>query len=201
MSIKKRRTPHESRQAALAAARDLLTEAGPQAVTLKAVARRIGQTHANVLHHFGSAAALQAALGAQISDDVCAMILQGMQNRIAGKGSVRDSIDLVFDAFDEKGGAALFAWMAMTGDDVGQQPMLETIRKVTDAVSTTGTASEKRREIAIQVNMMAFADALIGPGLSAALSLRRDVVRERAATLIESILAAEMAQLQAGELN
>ena len=48
--------------AALEAARGLLVESGPQAVTLKAVAGRIGRTHANLLHHFGSAAGLQKAL-------------------------------------------------------------------------------------------------------------------------------------------
>lgn len=37
--------------AALEAARGLLVETGPQAVTLKAVAGRIGRTHANLLHH------------------------------------------------------------------------------------------------------------------------------------------------------
>src|SRR3546814_9519811 len=55
-------TPQESRDAALEAARALLLESGPQAVTLKAVAARIGRTHANLLHHFGSAAGLQKAL-------------------------------------------------------------------------------------------------------------------------------------------
>ena len=54
MSIARRRlSPEESRDNALEAARALLIEAGPQAVTLKAVAARIGRTHANVLHHFG----------------------------------------------------------------------------------------------------------------------------------------------------
>jgi AcrR family transcriptional regulator len=47
----------------LQAARALLIEAGPQAVTLKAVASRIGRTHANLLHHFGSAAGLQKRAG------------------------------------------------------------------------------------------------------------------------------------------
>jgi len=43
MSIAKRRlSPEESRGMALAAARELLIETGPQAVTLKAVASRIG---------------------------------------------------------------------------------------------------------------------------------------------------------------
>lgn len=59
MSIAKRRlSPEASRNMALAAARDLLIETGPQSVTLKAVAARIGRTHANLLHHFGSASGL-----------------------------------------------------------------------------------------------------------------------------------------------
>ena len=48
----RRLSPEASRMAALEAARSLLLEAGPQAVTLKAVAGRIGRTHANLLHHF-----------------------------------------------------------------------------------------------------------------------------------------------------
>ena len=62
MSIRKRLSQEESRTVALEAARALLIELGPQAVTLKAVAARIGRTHANLLHHFGSAAGLQKAL-------------------------------------------------------------------------------------------------------------------------------------------
>ena len=66
-SLRKRLSPAESRDAALDAARALLVETGPQAVTLKAVSARIGRTHANVLHHFGSAEGLQKALIARIA--------------------------------------------------------------------------------------------------------------------------------------
>src|SRR3954470_8925026 len=59
MSTTRSRMPsEESRAAAMDAARALLIEAGPQAVTLKAVGARIGRTHANLLHHFGFAAGL-----------------------------------------------------------------------------------------------------------------------------------------------
>ena len=54
--VRERLSPAESRSTALEAARRLLIEAGPQAVTLKAVAAAVGKTHANLLHHFGSAA-------------------------------------------------------------------------------------------------------------------------------------------------
>ena len=75
MSIKRRRlSPGESRDTALEAARALLLEAGPQAVTLKAVAAKIGRTHANLLHHFGSAAELQRALAESIAGTVTSEI-------------------------------------------------------------------------------------------------------------------------------
>ena len=59
IAVKKRLSPGESRAAALDAARQILIESGPQAVTLKAVAARVDRTHANLLHHFGSAAGLR----------------------------------------------------------------------------------------------------------------------------------------------
>ena len=69
MSIsRKRLTPEESRSAAIEAARRILLEHGPQAVTLKAVAAEVGRTHANLLHHFGSAAGLQGELARSIAD-------------------------------------------------------------------------------------------------------------------------------------
>ena len=72
--VRSRLSQQESRSAALEAARRLLLEQGPQAVTLKAVAAEIGRTHANLLHHFGSAAGLQAELARSIG-------AQSMRNR------------------------------------------------------------------------------------------------------------------------
>ena len=73
-----RLSPDESRLIALEAARDLLLEAGPQAVTLKAVGNRIGRTHANLLHHFGSAAGLQKALAGYLADAITATGMLGI---------------------------------------------------------------------------------------------------------------------------
>ena len=46
----------------------LLIEAGPQSVTLKAVGARIGRTHANLLHHFGSAKGVSRAKVADLME-------------------------------------------------------------------------------------------------------------------------------------
>jgi AcrR family transcriptional regulator len=69
MSKSRRLSPEASRSAALERGA-LLIEQGPQAVTLKAVSARIGRTHANLLHHFGSAAELQRAGRAHLGVDL-----------------------------------------------------------------------------------------------------------------------------------
>ena len=97
-------SPEESRAAALEAARALLIEAGPQSVTLKAVSSRIGRTHANLLHHFGSASGLQKELARHLAQTVCDSIGDAVRATRAGIGSPREVVDLTFDAFGQEGG-------------------------------------------------------------------------------------------------
>src|SRR5215212_3465364 len=113
---RRRLSPDASRAAAIAAARDLLLEAGPQAVTLKAVADRIGRTHANLLHHFGSAAGLQAELARSIADRVTGRIAEAVGRARAGQADAREVVDRTFDAFDREGAGALAAWMILSGN-------------------------------------------------------------------------------------
>ena len=116
MSIRERLTPELSRAGALEAARTLLIEQGPQAVTLKAVAAKVGKTHANLLHHFGSAAGLQAALAELISNRVCAGIETAVQRARAHEADPIEIVDRVFDAFGKEGAGALAAWMILSGN-------------------------------------------------------------------------------------
>src|SRR3546814_16661435 len=87
-------TPQESRDAALEAARALLLESGPQAVTLKAVAARIGRTHANLLHHFGSAAGLQKALIERMAGAITSTIREAALRARAVDQNPREVVDL-----------------------------------------------------------------------------------------------------------
>ena len=132
MSIRKRLSQEESRTVALEAARALLIELGPQAVTLKAVAARIGRTHANLLHHFGSAAGLQKALAEHLAITICATIEEAVLASRKGEGSPRDVVDLTFDAFDKEGGGALATWMLMNGNEDALDPLLEVIHELVD---------------------------------------------------------------------
>src|SRR3954469_21630190 len=99
----KRLSPEASRSAAIKAARQLLIDDGPQAVTLKAVAAKVGRTHANLLHHFGSAAGLQAALAKSIAEQVNIAIADAVARFRQGQAEPKEIIDLVFDAFGKEG--------------------------------------------------------------------------------------------------
>src|SRR5438270_9929356 len=109
-----RLSPGESRAVAIEAARALLLGAGPQAVTLKAVAARMGKTHANLLHHFGSAAGLQAALARYIGGQVTAAIATAVERARQGEADPREIVDRVFDTFGKEGAGALAAWMILS---------------------------------------------------------------------------------------
>ncbi|MBL0769922.1 TetR/AcrR family transcriptional regulator [Sphingopyxis sp. DHUNG17] len=195
MSIaKKRLSPEESRSASLEAARQILIEMGPQAVTLKAVAARIGRTHANLLHHFGSAAGLQKALAAYLADTVCDTIGQKMAASPPGDRNVREIVDLAFDAFDSGGAGALATWMAATGNDDALDPIIDAIHRLIDGM--TPDAHEKRlmHEDTLALVLMAMGDSQLGGPMAEALGLPRDTARALATELITGRITAFWAE-------
>jgi AcrR family transcriptional regulator len=190
-SPRRRLSPEESRLAALEAARVLLIEAGPQAVTLKAVAARIGRTHANLLHHFGSAAGLQRELAAHLAQTVCTTIAEAVRASRAGLGSPREVVDLAFDAFDKEGAGALASWMILTGNEDALTPIVETIHALVDEIAADeanhrGTMAVHEDTLALV--LMAMGDALIGKALARALGLSETTARDRAQTMLERSL-------------
>lgn len=192
--VKKRLSPEKSRNMALAAARDILIEDGPQAVTLKSVAGRIGRTHANLLHHFGSAAELQKALGAYLSDEVCGVISQAIKRTRSGEGSVREIVDLTFDAFDKQGAAALWSWMMLTGNNDALDPIIETIHLLVDDIDEN--AHDDVHQDTLALVLMALGDALIGSRLAKSLKLPREAARDMAERQLQSLLDRWVAEEQ-----
>ncbi len=189
MSIRKRLTQEESRTVALEAARALLIELGPQAVTLKAVAARIGRTHANLLHHFGSAAGLQKALAEHLAVTICATIEDAVLASRTGEGTPREVVDLTFDAFDKEGGGALATWMLMNGNEDALDPLLEAIHELVDDLGDH--ESGRMHDVTHALCLMALGDALMGGPLAQSLGLPRTSARDMAERmLIDGAIAA-----------
>src|SRR6476620_9673823 len=178
MSIRRTRlSPEESRSAALKAARELLLAEGPSAVTLKAVAAKIGRTHANLLHHFGSAAGLQGELAKSIADSVTASIAEAVERARAGESDARVIVDQCLDAFGKEGAGALAAWMILTGNRDALNAILDSIRGLV-AQLTVGHEDHHVAESTLSLVLSALGDSLLGPPIALALGLPRDAARE-----------------------
>ena len=178
--VRKRLNPEQSRSVALDAARRLLLTQGPQAVTLKAVAAEIGRTHANLLHHFGSAAGLQAELARSIADRVTGSIGEAVERARAGEADAGDIAEMTFDAFGREGAGALAAWMMLSGNRDALNPILESIRGLVGQL-TLGHEDRHVGETTLWLVLLALGDSLLGPAIADALGLDPGTAREIAA--------------------
>jgi AcrR family transcriptional regulator len=168
--VKKRMSPEASRLAALEAASALLIEAGPQAVTLKAVAGRIERTHANLLHHFGSAAGLQKALAGHLAAQVCDSIADIIIANREGAPDPERVVNMVFDAFNQQGAGSLATWMILSGNEDALDPVIDAIHDLIDEIGE-GHQDLQMHEDTLHLVLMAMGDALLGDPLAKALGL------------------------------
>jgi AcrR family transcriptional regulator len=190
-----RRTPEEARTLALASARRLLLADGPDAITLQAVATDLGMSHTNLIHHFGSAAGLQSELMRQMVSELTTTIESAVMRLRAGKGEVKDFVDIVFDAFDQGGAARLAAWMTLTGESMHLEPIGEVVRDHIDSVErgaeSEGSGAgvhERVTSATLFVTVAALGDAIIGNQLRKMVGREREAVRKLIGSLLPLVL-------------
>lgn len=167
---RRRRTPDEARSEALVFARRRLLDGGPDAVTLKAVADDLGMSHANLIHHFGSAAGLQSALMGSMVSDLAQALDAAIARLRTDEGAPLELINAVFDAFDRGGAAKLAAWIVLRGDLSHLDPVRDAVTNLVDAVreklgDPDGQAHTRIPAAVLFIAVSAFGEALIGPPL------------------------------------
>lgn len=187
----KRRRGALAREEALEAARDLLLSGGPAAVTLKAVGERMGVGHANLIHHFGSAAGLQGALMDAMVRDLAQRIEAGLGE---GRGGVEPGrlMSVVFDAFGPGGASQMAAWLALAREQGRAESFAEVVRDLAERLAAMAPedprAAERAKALVVTAAYMAFAEGLIGdiltPMLGAPEGLGRDLALKLTATLL-----------------
>lgn len=176
----------QSKTAAIDAAHALLLSEGAAAVTLQAIAKRMGRTHANLLHHFGSAAGLQRALAERIADRVGESIRAAIARRRRGEASPRDVVDAIFDAFERERAGELIGWIALTRQREALAPLGETIRGILADFRAHDDPRPMDR-ITQGLTLIALGDSLIGAELAQATGLDRKTVREEAAGIVAAL--------------
>ena len=188
LQFRKRLSSDQSRAAAVAAARDLLTSEGVAAVTLKAVAAKIGRTHANLLHHFGSVAGLHAALAGDIAVTVADSITGSIGRMRRGEARLRDVIEGMFDAFIEQGAGELIAWVVLTRQREALEPIVAAIGHVIRDISDPG---EQRPldQATLGLVLLAIGDSLAGSEVARACGLPRSAARDIAVRQVIAVLS------------
>jgi AcrR family transcriptional regulator len=186
--MRKRLSQEESRSAAVAAARALLLEQGAAAITLKAVAARVGRTHANLLHHFGSVAGLHRALAEEIARGVAASIIAAIASRRRGEASERDVVDAMFDAFVEQGAGELVAWIALTRQRDALQPVIDTVAEILADFRAAGD-TRPMDKVTLGLVLLAVGDSLVGEEVAEGTGQPRETVRDIAVRQIGALVA------------
>ena len=159
-------------------------------MTLKAVAAEVHRTHANLLHHFGSAAGLQGELAKSIADSVNDSIAEAVERARHGEADAREIVDQCFDAFGKEGAGALAAWMILTGNRDALNPILDSIRGLVAHLSV-GHEEHHVAESTLSLVLNALGDSLLGPPIAEALGLPRDAARDLAAQRLRHRLDVE----------
>ena len=184
---RKRLTQDESRAAAVAAARALLLDQGAAAITLKAVAARIGRTHANLLHHFGSVAGLHRALAEDIAVTVSASITAAIASRRQGLATERDVVDAMFDAFARDGAGELIGWIALTRQRDALKPVIDTIAAIVADFTAAGD-QRPMDKVTLGLVLLAVGDSLVGEEVAAGTGQTREQVRQIAIHQIAAVV-------------
>jgi len=162
-------------------------------VTLSAVASRIGVTHANLIHHFGSAAGLQSALMGSMVQDLAAAIQEAVLRLRTDEGAPLEVVNAVFEAFSSGGAGRLAAWLALSGDLSHLEPVRVAVQDLVNAIETKiGNQDHLPRQAigsaVLFIALTAFGEALIGEPLRDMLDQEPDASRQTVAQLLPAFL-------------
>lgn len=162
-------------------------------MTLKAVGQAMGVSHANLIHHFGSAEGLQSALMGSMVADLSNALDAAIARLRTDEGAPLELINAVFDAFAEGGAGKLAAWIVLKGDLTHLEPVRAAVNGLVEAIrdklGDPLTTSPKQLSSAVLfIALSAFGEALIGPPLRDMLDQDEEASRQVVAGLLPYFL-------------
>jgi AcrR family transcriptional regulator len=188
--IERRRKPDAVREEALATGRRLLAQRGPGAITLKAIGAEMGMSHANLIHHFGSAEAFQEQLKSTLVQELTQTVTGLVHRYRAGQVRIADIVDTVFAAYSSGGIGTLVAWSAMTStgrEDHGlNQAILELVTVLEGGMAGPQALSRARAAVCL-VTYLALGNSLIGGSLAKTMGSDKSVMRDLTVWVLEQL--------------
>lgn len=146
-----RRPPEQSKRLILQAAEELLTEDGPSAVQMRAVAARVGMTDAGIAHHFGGRQELLVALLHHGGRKIRSAVEDAVAAWSGEQADVGSLIRAIADVYD-KGYAALAVSLHAAGwRDPGAgmlEPVVQTLHATLSRVGRPKPLADIRLAVA-----------------------------------------------------
>ncbi len=191
MTVERRRKPDDVRQEALAIGRRLLIEGGPAAITLKAIGAEMGMSHANLIHHFGSAEEFQSALKSAMTEDLTRNVTALLRQRSRTDSNIAHIVATVFDAYSIGGIGTMVAWSALAkakAEDNGLEQAIAELVTVLEPLIEGADAASRARAIVVLVSILALGNSLIGTPLSECVGSDPDDMRRLTVSILEQLI-------------
>jgi TetR/AcrR family transcriptional regulator, repressor for neighboring sulfatase len=190
VAIERRRKPDSVREEALAIGRRLLLSGGPGAITLKAIGAEMGMSHANLIHHFGSAEGFQKQLKCTMVEELTRTVTALIDRYRAGEVRMAEIVDMVFKAYDSGGVGTLVAWSAMAqAGDGGHGPseaMCDLVA-VLEQLMGGAEASSRARAAFSFVTLLALGNSLIGKSLAKSIGSDSHEIQDLTVWILEQL--------------
>jgi len=173
-----RRSAASARRLILDAAEKQLAERGAEGVRVQDVAEQLGIAPATVLHHFGSRDGLLGELMVHGAEQLRSRLEALVAD--ARPDLARLSVELV-ELYASRGYAALYASLARAGQRPapGGPPIFERLlERLCDGRGLeTRRQQERAADAVLVLNLVAFAEALVGSPMRAAVGIADDAPR------------------------
>ena len=192
---RRRKKPETARADALEAGRRLLVEGGPRAVTLKAIGAALGTSHANLIHHFGSAEQFQARLADAMLQQLTRTITDLVERHGRGDADLQTIVTTLFGAYGPGGIGALIAWSALNGETraaEGLEREVGALVLMIEPLIRGPDAPGRAREMVRLLTSLAFADSLLGRSMAAVLGEAPGEAQARAVRLLRKMAAEQI---------
>ena len=120
MNVNKRirRTSEESKSLILETAAKRLSQFGLEGLNISGVSKAAGMSHATVIHHFGSTAAMKEALLQQMTNELLSDVVLALKDDISGD----EILSRLFAMLSQDGHGRLLAWLALENQEIDVFP-------------------------------------------------------------------------------
>ena len=171
---RKRRTPEQAKKEIFTGVEELLLEEGPNALTLKNIAKKLGVSHPAILHHFGSSQQLLSDFQVNTARKIREDFLQVLSDNTDEVNRLQ-LIDAVLEKLSDPHNGRLLAYLISSGVDpfpAQEERGLEMVFSVLFEDSTLPI--EELKNVLCMVMMCMYAEGMLGDHVRTRLNHQQD---------------------------